>query len=265
MKTVLLSSLVGVIFLTSCTAYKAGQTPDDVYFSPGRAVGEEEYTNNRNREEYQEYMGSQDDAYLRRKVANRNRWSSIDDFSYWNDCRYNFTPLTFNHFNSFYNCFTCPTLNSWGHPYFPLNGGWGFTGGWGGFGGWNMFGGFGWNNPYFTLINYSTPKFSGGSPSLNALSAARNRSFNNNNGYSFINKQNGTSGSTNRSFGSLMRTVIAPAGGGYEGGSYSRPSRSFSNSGVGSNSAPSSSAGGFSGGFGSAGSSASGGRGGRGN
>ena len=265
MKTVLLSSLVGVIFLTSCTAYKAGQTPDDVYFSPGRAVGEEEYTNNRNREEYQEYMGSQDDAYLRRKVANRNRWSSIDDFSYWNDCRYNFTPLTFNHFNSFYNCFTCPTLNSWGHPFFPLNGGWGFTGGWGGFGGWNMFGGFGWNNPYFTLINYSTPKFSGGSPSLNALSAARNRSFNNNNGYSFINKQNGTSGSTNRSFGSLMRTVIAPAGGGYEGGSYSRPSRSFSNSGVGSTSAPSSSAGGFSGGFGSAGSSASGGRGGRGN
>jgi len=127
MKTVLLSSLIGVFFLTSCsTAYKAGQTPDDVYFSPGRTVGDEEYSNNRNREEYQEYTGSQDDAYLRRKVANRNRWSSIDDFSYWNDCRYSFAPLTFNHFNSFYNCFTCPTFNTWGHPFFPLNGGWGF-------------------------------------------------------------------------------------------------------------------------------------------
>jgi|688.fasta_scaffold88638_3 hypothetical protein len=272
MKTVLLSSLIGVFFLTSCsTAYKAGQTPDDVYFSPGRAVGDEEYSNNRNREEYQEYTGSQDDAYLRRKVANRNRWSSIDDFSYWNDCRYSFAPLTFNHFNSFYNCFSCPTFNTWGHPFFPLNGGWGFGGGFGGFGGWNgiggwnSFGGFGWNNPFFTLINYSSPRFSGGSPSLNALSAARNRTYNNANGFSYFNKQTGTVGNTNRSFGSLMRTVISPSGGGYESGSYSRPSRSFGSSGVGSSSAPSSSAGGFSGGFGSVGSSAGGGRGGRGN
>jgi hypothetical protein len=267
MKTVWVSSLVGVLFLTSCsTAYRAGQTPDDIYFSPGKTVGVEDNRNNRNREEYQEYMGSQDDAYLRRKVANRSRWSSIDDFSYWNDCRYSFAPMNFSRFNSFYNCFTCPTFNNWGHPFFPMNGGLGFTGGMGGFGGWNMFGGLGWNNPYFTLINYSTPKFSVGSPSLGALSAARNRAYNNTNSSTyFLNRQNSNTGNSGRSFGSLMRTVFSPSGGGYDGGTYGRATRSFDNSSRFGSSAPSSSAGGFSGGFGSVGSSAGGGRGGRGN
>jgi hypothetical protein len=271
MKTLSLYTLVvGVLMLSSCsTAYKAGQTPDDIYFSPGKAVGGEEYNTKRNnREEYQDYTGSQDDAYLRRKVTNRNRWSAIDDFSYWNDCRYNFFPTTFSHFNSFYNCFTCPSFNNWGHPFMPLNGGglgFGFGAGFGGWGGWG--GGFGWNNPFFTLINYSTPNFSRGSVSLSNLNAARNRNFNNTNSVNFLPKPGVANPSSNRSFGSLMRTVFSPAGNGYAGSTYSRPSRSFGNSGssMGSSSAPSSSAGGFSGGFGSAGSSAGGGRGGRGN
>ena len=151
----------------------------------------------------------------------------------------------------------------------PLNGGLGFGfgagfGGWGGWGGWG--GGFGWNNPFFTLINYSSPNFSGGSASLSNLNAARNRNFNNANNVNFLPKPGAANPSSSRSFGSLMRTVFAPASNGYAGSTYSRPSRSFGNSGSGMGStAPSSSAGGFSGGFGSAGSSASGGRGGRGN
>jgi len=270
MKTTLLSSLFGVLLLTSCsTAYRAGQTPDDVYFSPGKQVGGEEYaTNRKEQEEYQDYISSQDDAYLRRLVNNRNRWSSIDDFSYWNDCRYSFAPMSFNHFNSFYNCFTCPTFNAWGHPFFPLTGGWGFNGAffnWNLMGGWyGLGGGLGWNNPFFTVINYGSPKFSAGygPSSMSNLSAARNRSYNNSN---YSNFQNGGTGNTSRSFGSLMRSVFSPAGGGYDGGTYSRPVRSFGSGSSGTFSAPSSSAGGFSGGFGSVGSSASGGRGGRGN
>jgi hypothetical protein len=40
-------------------------------------------------EEYQDYQSYQDDRYLRLKVANRNRWSTIDDWGYWNDPRFN--------------------------------------------------------------------------------------------------------------------------------------------------------------------------------
>jgi len=96
-----------VLLLSSCsTAYRAGQTPDDVYYSPGSTAGGEKKVNkqrSRDEQEYQEYISSQDDAYLRRKVTNRNRWSTIDDFSYWNDCRYNFFPSTFNYFNPFFS------------------------------------------------------------------------------------------------------------------------------------------------------------------
>ena len=104
-----------VLLLSSCsTAYRAGQTPDDVYYSPGSTAGGEEKVKkqrSRDDQEYQEYISSQDDAYLRRKVTNRNRWSTIDDFSYWNDCRYNFFPSTFNYFNPYFSCFTCNTFN----------------------------------------------------------------------------------------------------------------------------------------------------------
>jgi hypothetical protein len=98
---------------------------------------------------------------------------------------------------------------------------------------------------------------------MSNLTGARNRTFNNSN---FTNNfQNTRTVSSPRSFGSLMRSVLSPAGGGYDGGSYSRPVRSFGSGSSGTFSAPSSSAGGFSGGFGSVGSSAGGGRGGRGN
>jgi hypothetical protein len=104
-----------VLLLSSCsTAYQAGQTPDDVYYSPGAVTGGEERVKkqkSRDDQQYQEYISSQDDAYLRRKVTNRSRWSSIDDFSYWNDCRYNFFPSTFNYFNPYFSCFTCNTFN----------------------------------------------------------------------------------------------------------------------------------------------------------
>jgi hypothetical protein len=253
-----------VLLLSSCsTAYRAGQTPDDVYYSPGSTAGGEEKVNkqrSRDDQEYQEYISSQDDAYLRRKVTNRNRWSSIDDFSYWNDCRYNFFPSTFNYFNPYFSCFTCNTFN-------PFNGGNFLGGGFGGgFGsGFGFAPSFGWNNPYYTLVYYGTPNFKGGggSVSTNNLAAARNKSINNNNNNYYSLPKGGINNNASRtpSFGNLMKTVFTPSG-----ESYDRASRSFSsNSSGGSMPATSSSAGGNSGGFGSVGSSAGGGRGGRNN
>ena len=86
-----------VLFAGSCTtAFKSGQTPDDVYFSPERkAAGGNEYVQTNREDEYrpsQERRSSRvdnddyaydDERYLRMKVRNRNRWSDLD--YYYND------------------------------------------------------------------------------------------------------------------------------------------------------------------------------------
>ncbi len=87
---ILLLALIAVLALGSCTtAYKTGQTPDDVYYSPARA--EEEYVsverkNDRRYEGTEEYY---DDRYLRMKVRNRYRWSELDDWYYFGN-RYHY-------------------------------------------------------------------------------------------------------------------------------------------------------------------------------
>ena len=239
MKQLSFLSIGLVLLLSSCsTAYRAGQTPDDVYYSPGSATGGEERVKkqkSRDDQQYQEYISSQDDAYLRRKVTNRNRWSSIDDFSYWNDCRYNFFPSTFNYYNPYFSCYSCATFN----PFY------GFTPS------------LGWNNPYYTLVYYGTPSYKGGggSVSTNNLAAARNKSINNyNNYYSLPKGGSNNNSSRESSFGNLIKTVFTNSG-----ESFDRAARSFSsNTSGGSMPATSSSAGGNSGGFGSVGSSAGG-------
>ncbi len=97
------------IIITSCsTAYKSGQTPDDVYFSPQRPQEEyvrtekdddryyqEEERNDvdRNRNDYYSY----DDRYLRMKVRNRQRWNNMDnDF-------YSYNPYIYRNYNNYYN------------------------------------------------------------------------------------------------------------------------------------------------------------------
>jgi len=87
-------------------------------------------------EEYQDYQNYQDDRYLRLKVANRNRWSSIDDWGYWNDPRFNnaFYP-SYMGWNSWYTGYYGA---SWYHPFGPS-----YTMGWGGYNPYSSFGGYG--------------------------------------------------------------------------------------------------------------------------
>lgn len=84
-------SAIGLL-LTGCSAaYKSGQTPDDVYYSSNPkaaavAVRHEEPNNeayNSTDEGYQSYFSSEEDNYLKMKVANGGRWNSIDDYDYW--------------------------------------------------------------------------------------------------------------------------------------------------------------------------------------
>lgn len=77
-----LFSLV-IVFGSCTTAYKSGQTPDDVYFSPTKQ--KDEYVRIE-KDEDRQYYGTKrndtydDDRYLRMKVRNRDRWSYLDDY-----------------------------------------------------------------------------------------------------------------------------------------------------------------------------------------
>ena len=86
-------------FGTSCTSLQQSTTvaTDDLYFTPNNKVvstqklvaAEKAENGMAEDEEYQEYQNYQDDRYLRLKVANRNRWSVIDDYGYWNNPSFN--------------------------------------------------------------------------------------------------------------------------------------------------------------------------------
>jgi hypothetical protein len=270
MRRILLLSAISMGLLSSCsTAFKAGQTPDDVYFSPGKEVmasEREERVQKQEEAQYQEYVSSLDDRYLRMKVANRNRWSTIDNLDYWYDCRYDFNNYTYSAFNNGYNGYRN------GNPNWSWNLGYGYRNYYPGYGY-----GAGWNSPIYTVITYTNPKYGvGGSTSGSNISAYRNKVYNNNN-YGYKDPKTGAfvPTSNNSSFGNLLKRVFS---GSENTQSYDRPARTFEPANNTSRTtttptqttptpppATSSNAGGSSGGYGSTGSSSSTGRGGRGN
>jgi uncharacterized membrane protein YgcG len=217
-----------VVFLASCsTAYRTGQTPDDVYYSPARETAgyvqvdndrEERYDPRRNQQD-EYYYEDADDRYLRMRVRNRYRWSAFDDY-YMNDWRY-------NTWSSYYN-------NSWS--YSPWNySPWSYSG-FNNYWGWNSY-----YNPYYPQIIVVNPKQN---PSLyNRVKtfnsgAYSNRTYNNSNNNinrksssyrplsnsRYNNTNSNSSMSTpktnNPSLGSSIRKVFRNDN---DNGSYSRP------------------------------------------
>ena len=204
MKNFVLYSLVAAaVVLSSCTAYKASRTPDDVYYSPAKpAIARED------EDRYESYSSS-DDNYLRMKVRNRYQWDAIDDYGYWNDSRYDFG----------YSCF--PSRSVLLNPYYGV-GVWNpyYSRPWGN-----------WYNPIYTVVYYRTPKAYYGSTSKTNLTAYRNGTYynnrqgfgsllksaftNNNNNYNFNNNRN-NSYNPSRSFNSS--TTPSSSAGGRSGG-----------------------------------------------
>lgn len=138
-------ALLGVVLLSSCSSmYRSGQTPDDVYFSPGRTTGDVASNSNRRGGDEYDYVNP-DDNYLRQKVQNRSRWSTIDDADYW----YSYN-RPYSNFSYGYNAFNTPFYGNglsigFGNPY-----------GLGGLYGYNNFGGYPfWNT--FSYGNYGYP------------------------------------------------------------------------------------------------------------
>jgi hypothetical protein len=108
---------ISVLFiaLASCsTAYKSGQTPDDVYYSP--ANNRPDYVETRkSKERYNDYDDIDvSDRYLRMKIMSRNRWSTFDnDYTYWNDPYWNN--------QNYYNHYTINSYIGYGPSYNNIN------------------------------------------------------------------------------------------------------------------------------------------------
>jgi len=119
MKSIL--PLLALFFLASCTtAYKSGQTPDDVYFSPEREQGiyvradeNSSYRRYDFRNRTENYYEMQNDRYLRMRVADRNRWSYVDDY-YRNPYAYNYYSNHHYYNNTYWNA-----RNYWNYYYNP--------------------------------------------------------------------------------------------------------------------------------------------------
>jgi hypothetical protein len=171
MKTKILLGIISIGLLSSCSSvYKSGQTPDDVYYSPAKAIADKE-------ERQQDYTTKQDDNYLRMKVRNCNRWSRIDDYSYWYDSRYQFdncsnyyktgwsdysfsgwNSYSYSSWGSYSNC-NCNCNSSWGNH-------------------WNSWGN--WHSPFY-VIAYKNPTYYRGSTTGSNVSAYRNKKYSNTN------------------------------------------------------------------------------------
>lgn len=116
MKSALPVLLASLLFASCTTAYKSGQTPDDVYYSPARERAE--YVNTEERTASQKYRSNErydefadEDRYLRMKVYNRSRWSALDnDWCTYNrygsgygNYYYNNSWSSYSYWNYFYN------------------------------------------------------------------------------------------------------------------------------------------------------------------
>lgn len=128
--------LIGLIAagMTSCATYRTGQTPDDVYYSPGR-VNETYVQVDRDEDDRVSYNDrTLEDRRLRQQI--RDPRFRFDDDIYWNTPRYN--SWGWNTWNNPYNTWG---WNTWSNPY----NSWAWnTHGYGGY--YNS-----WNSPYICI------------------------------------------------------------------------------------------------------------------
>ncbi len=231
MKHTFILLVFSTLLFTSCsTAYRAAQTPDDVYYSPVKEKTDYYEVRNNTRDRYQENINSQDDRFLRMKVQNRDRWSMIDDYGYWYDSRYDYSMYNPNFYYNQY------AFNNWypgfryGNVFSP-----------------NYYGYGGYYSPAYPVVYYKNPKVYTGVTGKSNLATYMNTRYNNQN-------SNFRKGDADNSFGNLVRKVFVPnnndGNSSSNNNSYERPARTIEPS-----STPSSSAGGRSGGYNSTGSS----------
>jgi uncharacterized membrane protein YgcG len=112
---ILLAALVVTAFTSCSTAYRSGQTPDDVYYSPLRTVRyeeekeKEEERRDQARNDDRRNLDNPEDREIRMRIRNQ-RWRQFDnDYYSYNNARF---------YNHYCNCYC--NNSGWGvytHPY----------------------------------------------------------------------------------------------------------------------------------------------------
>lgn len=118
MNSKLLLISVSIITLASCsTAYKTGQTPDDVYYSPARYYGEDRDNREENRETAQNTTNYSEERQIRLGINDR-RWRYLDNDIYYNPYQFGYNYGYY--YNPFYHTFpvysTFPCTGSVSNP-----------------------------------------------------------------------------------------------------------------------------------------------------
>jgi hypothetical protein len=252
-----ISSLLVVaaaLTLGSCSSvYKSGQTPDDVYYSPGRtgaayASGNDDngsdYLATNQRRRYNDRVTDPnyaDDQYMRMAIATGRRPMFFDDFAmmnpyYRNNWAFNSWMVWNSPWNSPWN--SMYMWNSFYNPYWGIGNGWygggfglGWSPGWGsgwgpGWGGGHWAGGGIINKPgYYTAPRPSRPRsgFTMGS----YLNNNNRNSYRVNNSY-YGNYNNRNSYNDNRSFNNSNNRSMYNNNRSTNSGSFDRPTRSYS-------------------------------------
>ena len=168
------------------------------------------------------------------KVQNRNRWQTIDDYSYWYDSRYDYN--MYNNFNRSFYRNNLYAYNSYYPGMYNYNC---FNPSYYGYGGYYA--------PIYPVVYYKNPKVYTGVTGKSNLATYLNSQYNNRNSIYYKGGDN-----ADNNFGNLMRKVFTPTADNNSNSSFDRPARTST-----STAAPSSSAGGRSGGYSSSGSSTS--------
>ena len=104
---------IALVFASCTTAYKSGQTPDDVYYSPARPAGEYVQQEKKDDRMYRyDEEAYRDDRYLRMKIQDRRYSGLFDDYYSYNPYYYHYyngnliynTPWSsYNYWNYYYN------------------------------------------------------------------------------------------------------------------------------------------------------------------
>jgi hypothetical protein len=216
MRTLVIIVATALTALTSCSVYRSGQTPDDVYYSPGKSKEGAAYVqatgdrddgrryNDRERSYYgYDDYATPEDRWLMMRVRNRYRWSMFDDYNYYSP----------------YNSWYYSPYNSWSYGV-----GYGYPGIGLGFGYYDPFGYSRFNDYYYwnSYYNPYCPKFIVVNPKTDPAAYNKIRNFNmntyNNRNYSNTRSLNnphvtrpGNQGynNNNRTLGNSFRRVFS--------------------------------------------------------
>ena len=99
---ILLIALSAAAFSSCTTAYKSGQTPDDVYYSPVSVVNE---TQNNDRDETKK--DNNDDMSVRMRTRDR-RWRDLDDDYRYDNSPYHYCTCNCTNYGYYYNPYYYP-------------------------------------------------------------------------------------------------------------------------------------------------------------